>query len=187
VADGIPQRGPDVVAEGARMPRFEGLEMVEHPCERQLDQVLGVVGAPGRAREPAVRPAFEARRVAGEESIEGGFVALARPDDELGRGFAVRGLARSLAGGERAAGRLVVHQGQDGQAYGKRQYHSRSIRSCRRIFGSTSGRAGSHALSYAFVREERGMARTGSRWLVMTVVMLALSSAAFAHMKLSRT
>ena len=31
------------------------------------------------------------------------------------------------------------------------------------------------------------MTRTGCRWLVMTVVMLALSSAAFAHMKLSRT
>ena len=50
VPDAVPERGPDVVAEGAGVTRLERRQLLEHLDQRVLDEVLGLEGAAGGRR-----------------------------------------------------------------------------------------------------------------------------------------
>ena len=110
VANPIPERGPDVVAERAGMSRFERRDALKHLDQGFLHQVLGVHGAAGRPGQPAVGPAAEPGFVAGEQVVDGGLVAVVGAQDQIDRRD-VEGHTAGVGGRASATGAGYVHGG----------------------------------------------------------------------------
>ena len=81
----IGERLSEVRLKGAFVARFEDLEALDDADEHFLDDVAGVDGAAGAARQPAAGPAVEPRQIAGAEEFDGVGVAGTRPQKDLER------------------------------------------------------------------------------------------------------
>ena len=75
IADAIHHRLAQVGLQRALIARFKGLEPPQRGNHGFLNEIAGIVHAPGRGRQPTMGPAAKRRDAALQQAIERGAVA----------------------------------------------------------------------------------------------------------------